>query len=236
MPLLPSRILKVAVRVLLLSLLLAGTYHLDTLVDRCVDPAWLTPTVQPAEDAGRWNRLLARGENWAWEKGGELLKTLLYYACKLLWPFLFAALAVPLTLPRGFAQRNWWALGVIAVCSIVIILLYSQLHDDFGLVWQNVKRFQFEQLAAQGDTLTRLKWGMAVVAIELVTAFTLAYRLLSRVKMEQLLYFFLLLFNAVYIIMPDFLIGEIDDVFGVIVSMFLALAVWIDRLMTTTSQ
>ena len=230
-----TTILKVAARVLLLSLLLAGSYHLDTLVDQYIDPAWLAPTVQADEEAGWWDRLIARGESVMWEKGGELLKTLLYYASKLLWPFLFAALAVPLALPRDFAQRNWWALGVLAVGSIILVLLSSRLLADFTLVWQNVKRLQFEQLAEHGGALTRLKWGMAVVAIELVTAFTLAYRLLHRIKMEQLLYFFLLLFNTLYIIMPDFLIGEIDDVFGVIVSMFLALAVWIDRMMTTTS-
>ncbi|MFQ5633448.1 MAG: hypothetical protein ACE5I1_32170, partial [bacterium] len=162
---------------------------------------------------------------------GELLEGLIVLASKLFWPFLFAAVAIPFSLPQTIKERNKWSMGMSVLLTIISIIVLVYIKNDLVALWQSIKSLRFSELGMLSGIVEKVKWAMVLFAINLTVLYTFLYRVLHSIKMEQLLYFIVLVTNALYIVMLDPVPGEVDDVLGVVVTAFLSLALFFDRLM-----
>jgi hypothetical protein len=227
-----SKQMRVLYRTLFIALFFFLCYNLDMLVDAILSR---TDFFAPAEydiTLSWWERMYEAGKYFFLEKLGDIIEGLILLASKLFWPFLFAAVAIPLSLPRRLAERNKWSAFLGVLLTIVSVVLFYFIKNDLAVLWQAIKSLSFAELDTFGDLIFKIKWAVVLFAINLTVLFTFFYRLLHTLKMEQLLYFFVLTANAFYIVMLDPVPGEVDDVLGVVVTAFLSLALFFDRLMT----
>lgn len=219
-------------RVVLLVVFFAFCSHLDAIVAFVLaHTEFFQPQVAP-KDAGWLQNLYHYGRTFVLEKLGDFIESLLILLSKLLWPFLFAAVAVPVTLPRPYRLRNRWSLTLLGISLLAVLVLGWLIRSDFFAFWHSLSGLTFVETGRLSAAAQKLGWAMVVVAISLVLGFTLAYRVLHRYKLEQLLYLFALLANAFYVLLLDPIPGEVDDAASLFITCFLAMAVLIDRLLT----
>lgn len=223
-------------RLLGLALFFVFCYHLDSLLEVLFEHTDFFAATSPPADMSWWEQLWESGKAFIFEKIGDFIEFLLVISSKLFWPFLFAAIAVPLLLPRMFAVRNRWSATLAIILTISSVFIFSWIKDDLAVLWNSLKGLSLPDSVEIGYLAAHLKWALVIFAINVTIIYIFLYRILHKFKMEQLLYFFVLLANAFYILLPDPIIGEVDDVVGLFVTAFLSLAIFIDRIFTTTSS
>jgi len=223
--------MKILYRVLFISLFFVLCYNIDILVERVFERTdFFAPRVED-NTQGWWDQIYGAGRSFILEKLGELLEGLIVLASKLFWPFLFAAVAIPFSLPSKINERNKWSMGMSVLLTIISVIVIVYIKNDMAALWQSIKSLRFSDLSMLSGIVTKVKWAMVLFAINLTVLYTFLYRVLHSIKMEQLLYFIVLITNAFYIVMLDPVPGEVDDVLGVVVTAFLSLALLFDRLM-----
>lgn len=234
--------LGIVLRLAIIVALFWLCYHLDAIVDRVFTPAAFIMEREIDENRSWWE--LAYWFDVAYDYGRDMflaglqrfLKWLALLASKIFWPFVFAAIAVPIALPRPFRLRNWWSFMLAGVFTLIFLLQAGELKEQILLLWQTLKSMKFAEVKNYTPIFAKLEWAVVSLAIALTLLYTLTYRLLHQIKMEQLLYFVVLSLNVLYILLLDPIAGEVDDVIGLILTAFLSLSIWLDRLLTRPSK
>lgn len=224
--------MKILYRALFIALFFFLCYNLDLLVDAILSRTSFFAPAEYDSTLSWWERMYEASKYFLLAKLGDIIEGLILLASKLFWPFLFAAVAIPISLPRSLAERNKWSAFLSVFLTVASIVLLYFIKNDLAMLWQSVKSLSLAEMDSFGGLVFKIKWAVVLFAINLTVLYTFFYRLLHTLKMEQLLYFFVLTANAFYIVMLDPIPGEVDDVLGVVVTAFLSLALFFDRLMT----
>lgn len=217
------------------AVILGGTflfcYHLDYFVGRLLDHVLLANPAPYDYSQNWWDLALQFGVRHLRQGLNEFLRLLAVLASRIFWPFLFAAIAVPLSLPRRFGLRNTWSIGLSAVFLLAAAVLLRLIQSDMAQLWAAASSLEIPQLERAGAAVAKIKWVMLVTALGLTFLYTLLYRVLRRYGVEQVLVLLMLAANIVYIFLLDPIPGEVDDVLGLLVTFFLSIAVFIDGLL-----
>ena len=219
-------------RILGLAAFFVLCYHLDSLLEMLFARTdFFQPAVETAPQ-GWFDRLTNWVSSTAYATAGTMLERLTVIASKIVWPFLFAAVAVPVLLPHRRRARNRWSAALTAVLTVISVILFLLIKNDFAALWHAVKNWYTVDVALMSGVILKIKSAMVCIAINLTLFYIWLYRMLHAVKLEQMLYFLTLCVNALYVILPDPIPGAVDDAIGIVVTAFLSMAIFLDRLLT----